>query len=724
MNLQREEEAVSSTIATVLLFGGVVSIIGMMMASMMPVIMEMQGSIERNDMAAQMGLLAQRADALAETGMPGDAALVEIRPIDGQLRWDETASGMWYAATWAESHTLRSRGLLDFDAEFDVRHQESETTAVCLDDLRLGADRPFHYTTPAWVEAMVVSVTPGVAETLGPVKVKPSNGGEDLALRAGDVVTLDPAPEALSSDAALTVVYLRGDGGAFLATPSDEDPVDGTGRAWTVPLPAGVHRVHLTSADRAMVDWNVGDARGQVIMNATSQAEVAYGVSVDINVTAPSLLHVTSSAPADMVVHIDHEEDHGRVPLNAHRGPMMGTRFLPPDVQGHLILTNPGSESVTVTWRGDGRTVAPGSHVDVAWPPAGAQGPAWLTAQGRLGATWVAGNGTADGVRLLPAGDTGAASGLVFDVRDGAFTTHEVALSGVRSAVDVDNTSVQLDAEGNTSFTVDTVQYARMNVTGHGARVTEVVGDHGVMTALHDGEARCLAVGVEASGWVRLDLPWSATLGFEPQDQATAWRTGVHPSGLEMRVYGDVSGDDLHPIGTVYAVHLSRLQYAFQSSIIGMEVAYSGGAVMTNHPEFDPLVLRSPTDRGGPGPRFAATIPALHPSVNSPEGSGAMDLTLTLQSRDVMASAPAHEVRRGWTGPYGGAVAETGSYALEGSADWTVYPGRLDLLDDYVGWVPDPALGTSESVWHTGGEVVQFSLQIALLEVSMREVNV
>ncbi|MEC7722775.1 MAG: hypothetical protein VYB36_02590, partial [Candidatus Thermoplasmatota archaeon] len=65
MNLQREDEAVSSTVATVLLFGGVVTIIGMMMASMMPVIMEMQGSIERNDMASQMGLLAQRADALS-----------------------------------------------------------------------------------------------------------------------------------------------------------------------------------------------------------------------------------------------------------------------------------------------------------------------------------------------------------------------------------------------------------------------------------------------------------------------------------------------------------------------------------------------------------------------------------------------------------------------------------------------------------------------------------
>ena len=47
----------------------------------------------------------------------------------------------------------------------------------------------------------------------------------------------------------------------------------------------------------------------------------------------------------------------------------------------------------------------------------------------------------------------------------------------------------------------------------------------------------------------------------------------------------------------------------------------------------------------------------MHPSVNSPQGAGAVDLTMTLQSRDVVASAQAFEVRRGWTGPYGGAVA-------------------------------------------------------------------
>ena len=724
MKLQREDEAVSSTVATVLLFGGVVTIIGMMMASMMPVVMEMQGSIERNDMAAQMGLLAQRADTLSETGMPGDAAHVEIRPIDGELRWDETASGMWYAATWAESHTLRSRGLLNFDAEFDVRHPESETTVVCLDDLRLGADRPFHYTTPSWAEAMVISVTPGVAETLGPVKVRPVDGGADLALRAGDVVMLNPAPAGLRAESALSVVYLRGDGGAVLAPPSDEDPIDGTGRAWTVPLPSGVHRVHMTSADRSMIDWTANGVQGRVIMNETAQAQVAHGAAFELNLSTASLLHVTSSAPADMVVHLDHADGHGRVTLNAYRGPTMGTSFLPPDAEGRLILTNPGQGSATVTWRGDGRTIAPGGHVDVDWPPAGAQGPAWLTANARIGASWVAGNGTADGVRVLPAGDTGAPSGLVFDVRDDAFTHHEAMLSGAQSTVFVDNSTVPLDVEANTTYSIQSVTANRVNATGDGFRLTEIVGQHGAAIALHDGEARCLAVGIEASGWVRLDLPWSPTSGFEPQDQAAAWRSGVHPSGLEMRVYGEVEGDDLHPIGSVYAVHLSRLQYAFQSSILGMEVAYSGGAVMTNHPEFDPLVLRAPTDRGGPGPRFAATIPAMHPSVNSPQGAGAVDLTLTLQSRDVMASSQAFEVRRGWTGPYGGAVAEVGSYALEGSADWTVYPGRLDLLTDYVGWVPDPAMGTTESVWHTGGDPIQFSLQIAHVDVSMREVNV
>ena len=43
--LQRDEEAVSAAVATVLLFGGVLSIIAMMMVSMIPVIEELELSL-------------------------------------------------------------------------------------------------------------------------------------------------------------------------------------------------------------------------------------------------------------------------------------------------------------------------------------------------------------------------------------------------------------------------------------------------------------------------------------------------------------------------------------------------------------------------------------------------------------------------------------------------------------------------------------------------------
>ena len=57
-NLQRGDEAVSAAVATVLLFGGVISIIGLMLLSMMPVIQELEGSLKRNDMQAQMQIRA------------------------------------------------------------------------------------------------------------------------------------------------------------------------------------------------------------------------------------------------------------------------------------------------------------------------------------------------------------------------------------------------------------------------------------------------------------------------------------------------------------------------------------------------------------------------------------------------------------------------------------------------------------------------------------------
>ena len=98
-----------------------------------------------------------------------------------------------------------------------------------------------------------------------------------------------------------------------------------------------------------------------------------------------------------------------------------------------------------------------------------------------------------------------------------------------------------------------------------------------------------------------------------------------------------------------------------------------------------------------------------------------MNLDIELAYRESLASDTAYEVRRGWYSPYGEEIANSAASGLDSSLDWTKYPCRLDLLSDYVGWVPDPSIGTSEAVWHTNGEPIQFSLQLSSLDVTMTE---
>ncbi len=205
-------------------------------------------------------------------------------------------------------------------------------------------------------------------------------------------------------------------------------------------------------------------------------------------------------------------------------------------------------------------------------------------------------------------------------------------------------------------------------------------------------------------------------------DLQQAWQTGAFPASLHIELYGLIVEEPYTPIASAWVMQISRFVYEFDSSVTGMEVAMSGGAVLTNHPEYKPTVIASPADRGGPGPRFAATIPALHPTSDSAVGGGVLSMEVILSKRTSLASDVAYEVRRGWAEPYGGAIASSSTQGLEASEDWTIYPGRLDLLTDYVGWVPDPGFGTSESVWHTAGQPIQFSLQISSLDAHVSEV--
>ena len=82
---------------------------------MLPIIEELEGSIERDDMSSQMMILAQNTEVLSEHGMPGDSTEAQLIPLDGSLSWDSTRGGMWYSATWQDDTTFRMKGILDFD---------------------------------------------------------------------------------------------------------------------------------------------------------------------------------------------------------------------------------------------------------------------------------------------------------------------------------------------------------------------------------------------------------------------------------------------------------------------------------------------------------------------------------------------------------------------------------------------------------------------------------
>ena len=735
--IRRDEEAVSAAVATVLLFGGVLSIIGLMMVSMMPVIEEMEGSVERYDMSAQMTLLAAQTNALSERGMPGDSTSAELIPVDGSLAWDSLRGGMWYSATWQEGQELRARGALDFDDEVQIRHAESAVEAVCITDLRQGDHRPYAYTIDSELDSVLLAVLPGLAMPLGPVDLTFSGSAgvlEERELRVDELteyLMTSNDDVVLYSTHELTVVAMTGEAGATVMLPNDHQPVDDRGHAWAIPMPAGNHTLEILSdvANQVQIGLAGDVATGYALPDSEVRTGTSYTTAV--NLSEPAVVYVTTSAPSRLLFMRNSSADLGITPWPSSTGQFIGTTFMPPTSAGTLRLTNPSNEVVTATWVGSGISVQPGGFEHVAWPPENVDAAPVITADGELMILWSAESNitsttAAVGHHVVPAHDTGALSGGVFE-----FVVNLDVIEHLR--VEMVGYANEWNATGPTNASgtfLESDRVTSLNLTeggtnlsvteGHPLRVTRYAGSHGVHQLPHDGEERCTSVGTQASGWLTTDFPWERMGGRSAVDVEQAWIRGTHPSSVEMEVIGGAELESHAVIGTVWAFHLSRLAYTFSSSVEGMEVAFSGGAVLTNHPEFKPYVIVPPSDRGGPGPRFAATVPSLHPTSDSISGGGALELDIELVNRRSLASAPAHEIRRGWSAPYGTAIADFAGVGLDASEDWTIYPGRLDLLTDYVGWVPDPSYGTAEAVWHTNGEVIEFSLQLSMLDVTAR----
>ena len=726
MELHRDDEAVSAAIATVLLFGGVISIISLMMVTMIPVIEELEGSVERHDMAAQMTQFNQQTATLSEQGMPGDVVTQEFVPVDGALSWDVMRSGMWYSTTWEEDHSFRIRDALDFDDMLKIRHPESTTSTACFSDLRLGPDRPYHYTAPTWAESVIFTTKPGLSFPLGPIDVDVLRDGEvqeTAELFVDDVQqwSFDNADWSLESSQELVVHWLRGGEGTTEARPTDAN-ADGLGRSWALPLPAGTSHINIVAEELLMVHGNglFGDFTEVALPSELLNVKTKWNKTLELNTA--QVVHITTTTNAQLMLSIG--DTLGSTTWKSLTGSIHGTSFIPPTQDGYLLLSNPNDEAATVTWRGSGVTIDEKSSYSVAWPPLELDGASNLQSDLPVSVSWTS-SSSPIGVFELGAADTGMESGLMFNSNHSNIYNLELRSNGEQSTLNISTLaenetvlnrgeSLRIPVNGE-AIHVDTIK-------GHGIYALVESGTIGLQEGLHDGARRCVSIGITASGWVDVSMPWSSMGGRSVIDLQEAWRSGTYPASLNIELYGLIVEEPYTPIGSAWVMQISRFVYEFESSVTGMEVAMSGGAVVTNHPEFNPTVLAPPADRGGPGPRFAATIPALHPTSDSAVGGGVLSMEVTLTKRTSLASDVAYEVRRGWAEPYGKAIAQSSTDGLEGSEDWTIYPGRLDLLNDYVGWVPDPGFGTVESVWHTAGQPIQFSLQISTLDAHVSEV--
>ena len=726
MEFHRNEEAVSAAIATVLLFGGVISIISLMMVTMIPVIEELEGSVERHDMTAQMTQFNQQTTTLSEQGMPGDVVSQEFVPVDGALSWDVMRSGMWYSSTWEEDHSFRIRDALDFDDMLKIRHPESTSSTACFSDLRLGPDRPHQYTAPSWSDSVIITTKPGLSFPLGPINVNVLRDGEvqDTAeLFVDDVQQwdFDNSDWSIESSQELVVYWLRGGEGTTEARPTDAN-ADGHGRSWALPLPAGIHNLNIVSEELLMVHGNgfFGDFTEVALPSDLVSVKTKWNKT--LNITTAQVVHITTTADAQLMLSIDGSQ--GSTTWKSLTGSIHGTSFIPPTEDGYLLLSNPNEESATVSWRGSGATIDGKSSYSIAWPPLTLDGASSLSSDAPISVTWTS-SLSPIGVFELGATDTGMESGLVMHTNTSNSLNLEIRSNGEQSILNistlVENETV-LNRGESLTVPVNGEEVTVTTVKGHGIYALAEQGDIGLHQSIHDGARRCVSIGVTASGWVDLTMPWPSMGGRSIIDLQDAWRSGAYPASLHIELYGLIVEEPYTPIGSAWVMQISRFVYEFESSVTGMEVAMSGGAVVTNHPEFNPTVIVPPADRGGPGPRFAATIPALHPTSDSAVGGGVLSMEVTLTKRTSLASDVAYEVRRGWAEPYGRAIAQSSTDGLAASEDWTIYPGRMDLLSDYVGWVPDPGFGTVEAVWHTAGQPIQFSLQISNLDAHVSEV--
>ena len=754
---EQDEEAVSAAIATVLLFAGVISIISGMMVTVIPVIDELHGAVERENMVGQMEDLASETERLSESGTPGDTAQLTIRPHTGTLGWELLEGGSWYSATHQPDSAFRLEGVLDLDDSMRFRHAEHHIESLCSTNLHASAESLNHYRLPLLDGDASATPINALTSLLGSNQLSfDQNGSTENHVVTTDGVWLQSGIEAgngeawIHSEMPLRVIMWRGDGGALLATPDQPIPGSDEGRSWTLPLIANSHSIHLESDSPFTLEWETTSTRGGGSSSSQTVAQSPPGETGTIHswdglivLSQTEQLVLRTSAPARMVLHWGDSaeldgEGPGAVPWPDRTGAWTGVHFRPPAMDGSLLIHNPNSAPTTAkignlyhAISGYSSIRAPWDAGDMSWVEGGDPIQVeWILDSQTVGDTVTHATGWRPGsLAIAPAADTGRISGMdwKFEPPKSGGSAESPTVGSTSFVVQTAGTSTSWSTSTNQAgnsnhsspseiFTLEQDHIGALSIesTDGAARIYTSTGEDGSAEIPEDGAERCVMIDLRASGWIDVELPWATVDHWKTSDIRNAWKDGTHFFGLQISIRGTV-GDDPHAtLGSAWALHLPRLTYTFDSSVTNLEILTHGGFVGTNHPEYQADVLVPPPSREGPGPRLAATVPIAMPTMDSVGGSAQLELTLTLDVREQVATIDAHQVRRGWDGPYAVAIAAESSADVGYSSDWLAFPGQLEMLDDYVGWVQtSPTM--PEVVYHAGGEPVLFNLQIASL---------
>ncbi len=753
-----DDDAVSSSVATVLLFAGVLAIISGMMVTITPVIDEMHGAVERESMSGQLNDFATETQLLSESGIPGDSSSLSLNPHTGNLAWDLLRGGTWYTATYQPESEFRIEGALDLDDEMKFRYAESRVESLCTTNLHASTDSEHHYRVPALNGTISVASLNTLSTPLGPTTLNlvQNSVKTEYTLEMGNTlnidVNFDDGESWIHSESPLRIVFWRGVGGVFIAPPDLMNHQNDEGRSWTIPLTEGNHHLHLISSEPFTLQWNLDEASGEGFSSKVQYAQETETDSThtwdgEISVADAERLLLQTSADAKLVLRWgDATELDGDGPGAMHypdeNGAWTGIKFRPPAMNGSLILHNPGEISTTSKINDVYHSISAFSTIRIPW---NTESLSWIESNAPITLEWALESQTvgnsgehANGWRqgslsLIPATDTGRSTGQSwsFQTPSNAGTSDIPAIGDVELVMQpaaptaswstsVDTEDPNNDSFGHLSHEENKVlqlaetqgSIVQIEATNGPMRLWAVAGTNGASPIPEDGADRCVNIDMRASGWINVNLPWESVEQLSVRDIRAAWKDGSHYFGIGLTIRGAADGQPHVALGSAWALNLPRLAYTFDSSVSGLEIITHGGFVGTNHPEFRPSVLTEPPSRVGPGPRLAVTVPVVVPSIDSVSGSSTMTMTLSLDYREQLSTISAHQVRRGWDGPYANAIAAESASDTDFSGDWLAFPGQLSMLNDYVGWVQtSPTM--PEVVYHAGGEPVLFNIQVA-----------